>query len=117
VIYDRIRENQAKHKGKSLAELVNFSINEVLGRTFLTTFATALSLIGLLVFGVGTIWDFAAAMMFGLISGSYSTWFIAAPLTIWLDERKAKRSGTSGKRATEKKGEEPKRPAAAARSV
>ncbi len=91
VVYDRIRENQAKYKGKSLADLVNLSINETLGRTFLTSFATALSLVGLLIFGVGTIFDFAFAMLLGIISGTYSTWFIAAPMTIWLEERAAKK--------------------------
>jgi preprotein translocase subunit SecF len=91
VVYDRIRENQGKYKGRSLADIVNLSINEVLGRTFLTSFATALSLIGLLVLGVGTIFDFAFAMLMGIISGTYSTWFIAAPMTIWLEERAAKR--------------------------
>jgi preprotein translocase subunit SecF len=95
VIYDRIRENQGKYRGKSLAEIVNLSINEVLGRTFLTSFATALSLIGLLVFGVGTIFDFAAAMLVGIISGTYSTWFIAAPMTIWLEERAAKKKAAT----------------------
>jgi preprotein translocase subunit SecF len=91
VVYDRIRENQSKYKGMKLGDLVNHSINEVLGRTFLTSFATALSLIGLLVYGVGTIFDFAAAMMIGIISGTYSTWFIAAPMTIWLEERAEKK--------------------------
>ncbi|HTP25055.1 MAG TPA: protein translocase subunit SecF, partial [Anaeromyxobacteraceae bacterium] len=94
VVYDRIRENQAKLKGKRLADLVNVSINEVLGRTFLTSFATALSLVGLLVYGIGTIFDFSAAMLVGIISGTYSTWFIAAPMTIWLEERAA-RKGTA----------------------
>ena len=93
VVYDRIRENQAKLKGKRLADLVNVSINEVLGRTFLTSFATGLSLVGLLVYGVGTIFDFAAAMMVGIISGTYSTWFIAAPMTIWLEERAERKKG------------------------
>ncbi len=87
VVYDRIRENQGKLKGKNLGDLVNFSINEVLGRTFLTSFATALSLVGLLLYGVGTIFDFSAAMLLGIISGTDSTWFIAAPMTIWLEER------------------------------
>jgi preprotein translocase subunit SecF len=91
VVYDRIRENQAKFKGRSLADLVNLSINDVLGRTFLTSLATALSLVGLLVFGVGTIFDFAFAMLFGIVSGTYSTWFIAAPMTIWLEERAARK--------------------------
>jgi len=91
VVYDRIRENQAKYKGKGLAEIVNLSLNEVLGRTFLTSFATALSLVGLLVYGVGTIFDFSMAMLFGIVSGTYSTWFIAGPMTIWLEERAAKK--------------------------
>lgn len=94
VVYDRIRENQGKLKGKRLGDIVNISINEVLGRTFLTSFATALSLIGLLVFGVGTIFDFAMAMAIGIISGTYSTWFIAAPMTIWLEERAAARKSS-----------------------
>jgi len=87
VVYDRIRENHTKYKGKSLYDMVNLAINETLGRTFLTSFATALSLIGLLTFGVGTIFDFAFAMLLGIVSGTYSTWFIAAPMTIWLEER------------------------------
>ena len=91
VVYDRIRENQAKYKGKSLGEIVNSSINEVFGRTLLTSVATALSLLGLLFYGVGTIFDFAFAMLVGIVSGTYSTWFIAAPMTIWLEERAAKK--------------------------
>ena len=42
-------------------------------------------------FGVGTIFDFAFAMLLGIISGTYSTWFIAAPMTIWLEERMARK--------------------------
>jgi preprotein translocase subunit SecF len=91
VVYDRIRENQTKYKGKSLSEIVNASINEVFGRTLLTSFATALSLLGLLFYGVGTIFDFSAAMFVGIVSGTYSTWFIAAPMTIWLEERAARK--------------------------
>jgi preprotein translocase subunit SecF len=100
VVYDRIRENQAKLKGKRLADIVNISINETLGRTILTSFATALSLVGLLIFGVGTIFDFAAAMLIGIVSGTYSTWFIAAPMTIWLEERAlARKQKGAGARA------------------
>jgi preprotein translocase subunit SecF len=94
VIYDRIRENQAKYKGRRLADIVNQSINEVLGRTAITSFATALSLVGLLIFGVGSLFDFAAALLVGIISGTYSTWFIAAPMTVWLEERAEKRKRT-----------------------
>ena len=97
VIYDRIRENQGKLKGKRLADLVNASINEVLGRTFLTSFATALSLVGLLVYGVGTIFDFSAAMLVGIVSGTYSTWFIAAPMTIWLEDRAERKKAVAAR--------------------
>jgi preprotein translocase subunit SecF len=91
VVYDRIRESTGKYKGKPLVEIVNLSINEVFGRTLLTSVATALSLVGLLVYGVGTIFDFAFAMLIGIVSGTYSTWFIAAPMTIWLEERAARK--------------------------
>ena len=86
VVYDRIRENAKRFKGRPLREIVNLSINEMLGRTILTSGATALSLLGLLIYGVGTISDFAAAMLVGIISGTYSTWYIASPMTIWLEE-------------------------------
>jgi preprotein translocase subunit SecF len=91
VIYDRIREDMAKFQGKPFAEVINIAINDTLGRTILTSGTTALSLIGLLIFGVGEIRDFAWAMLVGIIVGTYSTVYIASPLTIWLDERAAAR--------------------------
>jgi len=118
VVYDRIRENQGKYKGRGLAEIVNLSINEVLGRTFLTSFATALSLVGLLVLGVGTIFDFSAAMLMGIISGTYSTWFIAAPMTIWLEERAKKQAASkTGAAGGSKPGATPPGPSEAARTM
>ncbi|MDC0708917.1 protein translocase subunit SecF [Stigmatella sp. ncwal1] len=93
VIYDRIREDMNKYQGKPLAEVINIAINDTLGRTILTSGTTALSLVGLLIFGVGEIWDFAAAMLVGILVGTYSSVYIASPLTIWLDERAAAREG------------------------
>ena len=87
VIYDRIREEMVKYKGKPIAEIVNIAVNDTLARTILTSGVTALSLIGLLVFGVGEIFDFAAAMLVGIVVGTYSSVYIASPLVIWLDER------------------------------
>jgi preprotein translocase subunit SecF len=89
VIYDRIREDMGKYKGKPLAEVINIAVNDTLARTLLTSLVTALSLVGLLIFGVGEIWDFAMAMLVGIIVGTYSSVYIASPLTIWLDERAA----------------------------
>jgi preprotein translocase subunit SecF len=113
VIYDRIRENAKKHKGRLLRDIVNLSINEMLGRTILTSGATALSLLGLLVYGVGTIWDFAAAMLVGIVSGTYSTWYIASPMTIWLEEHAEQRKAIAEAQPKPKKSDT--RPAAAAR--
>ena len=113
VIYDRIRENAKKHKGRSLRDIVNLSINEMLGRTILTSGATALSLVGLLVYGVGTIWDFAAAMLVGIISGTYSTWYIASPMTIWLEEHGEQRKAIAAAQPKTKKPDQPPRAAAA----
>jgi preprotein translocase subunit SecF len=93
VIYDRIREDMGKYKGKPLPEVINIAVNDTLARTVLTSFVTALSLVGLLIFGVGEIWDFAMAMLVGIIVGTYSSVYIASPLTIWLDERSAARDG------------------------
>jgi preprotein translocase subunit SecF len=93
VIYDRIREDMGKYKGKPLPEVINIAVNDTLSRTFLTSFVTALSLVGLLIFGVGEIWDFAMAMLVGILVGTYSSVYIASPLTIWLDERAAAREG------------------------
>jgi preprotein translocase subunit SecF len=117
VVYDRIRENAKRHKGKPLRDLINLSINEMLGRTILTSGATALSLVGLIVYGVGTIQDFALAMLVGIISGTYSTWYIASPMTIWIEEHMAQRKALEEAKPKQKKadkGDKPQ-PAAAAR--
>jgi len=93
VIYDRIREEMAKFRGKPLPDIINIAVNETLSRTILTSGVTALSLVGLLIFGVGEIWDFAMAMLVGIIVGTYSSVYIASPLTIWIDQRAAARAG------------------------
>jgi preprotein translocase subunit SecF len=103
VVYDRIREEMARFKGKPLPEIINIAVNETLSRTILTSGVTALSLVGLLVFGVGEIFDFAAAMLTGIVVGTYSSVYIASPLTIWLDERAAKKGGAPGASALKSK--------------
>jgi preprotein translocase subunit SecF len=96
VIYDRIREEMVKYKGKPLPEIINIAVNDTLSRTLLTGGVTALSLVGLLIFSVGEIFDFAAAMLVGIIVGTYSSVYIASPLVIWLDEREAARARHGG---------------------
>ncbi len=91
VIFDRVREVEGRKTGKSLTEIINAALNETLSRTILTTALTAFSLLGLLVYAPGTLFDFAAAMLVGLISGTYSTIYIAGPFAIWIDNWLKKR--------------------------
>ena len=80
VIFDRIRELRAARKDMTYREMVNFSINDTLSRTVLTTVTTLLTCGSLLIFGGGVIFDFAIVMFYGLICGTYSTIFIATAL-------------------------------------
>ncbi|MDP2275668.1 MAG: protein translocase subunit SecF [Archangium sp.] len=96
VVYDRIREEMIKYKGKPLPEIINIAVNDTLARTILTSGVTALSLIGLLVYGVGEIFDFAAAMLIGIVAGTYSSVYIASPMVIWLDEREHEKEASGG---------------------
>ena len=102
VIYDRIREEMARYAGKSLSEIINIAVNATLGRTILTGSVTALSLVGLLIFGVGEIFDFAAAMLLGILVGTYSSIYIASPVAIWLEDRaaRAEKAAKSGMKAS-----------------
>jgi preprotein translocase subunit SecF len=86
IIFDRIRENMQKHKGRDLYKLINDSINETLSRTIITHVTVFLSLVGLILFTAGTLREFALAMAVGVITGTYSSVFIASPVTIWLED-------------------------------
>lgn len=84
VIYDRIRENLRKYKKKPIGELINLSVNETLSRTVMTTGTTFLALMALYLFGGEVIRGFTFAILFGVIIGTYSSVFIAAPFLIFL---------------------------------
>jgi preprotein translocase subunit SecF len=87
VVYDRIRENLGKHRNMSFAAVINLSISEMLGRTIITSGVTSLSMVMFLVWGTGVIKDFAFALLVGIIVGTYSSIYVAAPLTEWIDQR------------------------------
>jgi preprotein translocase subunit SecF len=87
VIYDRIRENLGKHRGKTFAQIINLSVSETLSRTVLTSGATLLSILAFFVWGTGVIKDFALALLIGIVAGTYSSIYVAAPLTEWMDRR------------------------------
>ncbi len=82
VIFDRIREDLRLVRNKSFTEICNQSMNETLSRTLLTNFMTFVSILFLLVMGGGAIKDFATAMCIGMISGTYSTIYIATPVVL-----------------------------------
>ncbi|MFT5508086.1 MAG: preprotein translocase subunit SecF [Hyphomicrobiaceae bacterium] len=84
VVADRIRENLRKYKRMDLPALLNQSINETLSRTLMTSLTTLIVLIALYVLGGEVIRNFTFAMMFGVVIGTYSSIFIAAPLLQFL---------------------------------
>lgn len=86
IVYDRIRENLGKHRGKSFAEVINISVSETLSRTILTSGTVMLSMVPFL-WGTGAIKDFAIAMVIGVLAGTYSSIYVAAPFTEWIDRR------------------------------
>ena len=87
VIYDRIRENLRKYKAMDLAELLDLSVNDTLSRTVVTSVTTLLALVALRFIGGEVIESFTVAMMWGVVVGSYSSVFVAAPLLLYLKVR------------------------------
>lgn len=84
VVADRIRENLRRYKKMDLTELLNLSINETLSRTVLTGVTTIAVLVALYFLGGAVIRNFTFAMLFGVIIGTYSSIFIAAPVLDYL---------------------------------
>ncbi len=80
VIFDRIRENRQKDPDADLFTIINTSINQVLGRSIVTSLTTALVLVALFFFGGSAIHTFSFALLIGIIIGTYSSVFIASPL-------------------------------------
>lgn len=84
VVFDRLRENLRKYKRMPLGQLVDLSLNETLSRTIITGCTALFALIGLLYFGGEGLRGFAIAMIFGILIGTYSSIYVAAPaILIW----------------------------------
>ena len=96
VVYDRVRENLRKYKSMELTEVLNLSINDTLSRTSMTSVTTLLALVALFIFGGPVIQGFVFAMIWGVIVGTYSSVFIAAPLLIVLGLGKRHRGDEDG---------------------
>ncbi|MDF1721868.1 MAG: protein translocase subunit SecF [Minwuia sp.] len=91
VVYDRIRENLRKYKQLPLPDLLNVSINDTLSRTVMTSVTTLLALVALFIFGGEVIRGFAFAMIWGVVIGTYSSIFVAAPVLIVLGLKRGSR--------------------------
>ena len=87
VVYDRVRENLRKFKIMKLEDVLNLSLNDTLSRTLLTSITTLIALLILFFWGGEVIKGFSFAMIWGVIVGTYSSVFIAAPLLIHMNLR------------------------------
>ena len=90
VIFDRVRENLRSKRRDSLEKVVNESVNQTLSRTIITAGTTFLAVLSLYLFGGEVLEGFAFTMLVGIISGTYSTIFIAASIAILLGNKQAK---------------------------
>jgi preprotein translocase SecF subunit len=87
IIFDRIRENQAKLKDKKLERIVDISLNETLVRSILTSATVFATTLIMNIFGDGLVRNFAFAMNVGVIVGTYSSLFLAPPFFLWMARR------------------------------
>ncbi|PTW60052.1 protein translocase subunit secF [Breoghania corrubedonensis] len=88
VVYDRIREDMRKYKKMPLLDLLDRAINQTLSRTTMTSFTTLLALLSLYTFGGEVIRSFTFAMIWGVLVGTYSSIFVAAPVLNFLNLRR-----------------------------
>ena len=85
VIYDRIREDLKKWRKMEIESLLNMSVNETLSRTIVTSLSLLMTLVILLVLGPEVSFGFVAAMLLGIVIGTFSSIYISAPVLIWLN--------------------------------
>jgi preprotein translocase SecF subunit len=98
VVFDRVRENKARHLGEPFDEIVNHSILQTFGRSITTSLTVVITLLALLLFGGSAISDFVLALLIGIVIGTYSSIFVASPLLVdWQarDDRKHGRIPTA----------------------
>jgi preprotein translocase subunit SecD/preprotein translocase subunit SecF len=95
VVYDRVRENLRKYKSMPLRELIDLSINETLNRTIGTSMTVFLASLPLALFGGESISGFAWVMLFGIVVGTTSSIFIAAPILLFLGEHRLRRDAAA----------------------
>lgn len=84
VVYDRIRENLKKYRKMDIVALLDLSVNETLARTVMTSLTMLIALLALIIWGPDVIFGFSVAMFLGVVIGTYSSVYMAAPILIWL---------------------------------
>lgn len=84
VVFDRVRENLRKYKTRPLKDVMNLALNETLSRTVLTSGTTLIALVALLLLGGPVTWGFAFAVIFGVLSGTYSSIWVASAIVLRL---------------------------------
>jgi preprotein translocase SecF subunit len=99
VVYDRIREGLRAGRRGTIVEVMNACVNETLSRTLLTSGTTLLTVMALFLFGGPVLRDFALAVLIGIVVGTYSSIFIAAPIVLWWSGRGGKDLKAEVKRA------------------
>jgi preprotein translocase subunit SecF len=98
VIFDRVRENARTLKTQSLSEQVNLAVNQTLARTIITAGTTFLSVLALFIFGGEVLEGFAVTMLVGIVTGTYSTVFIASSIAIALSKNVQVKAPVAGSR-------------------
>ena len=101
VIYDRIRENLSKHRGRTFWDVINLSVARPSPARSSPPARRCSACSPFFIWGTGVIKDFALAMVVGIIAGTYSSIYVAAPITEWIDERMTKKA-TKTKRAQQR---------------
>jgi SecD/SecF fusion protein len=102
VVYDRIREGLAAGKRGSIEQIMNDSINQTLSRTILTSTVTLIPILCLFFLGGSVLRDFALAIIVGVVVGTYSSIFIAAPIVLWWTRARGGSASTLRKEVTQK---------------
>jgi SecD/SecF fusion protein len=102
VVYDRIREGLASGKRGTIEQIMNDSINQTLSRTILTSTVTLIPIICLFFLGGSVLHDFALAIIIGVVVGTYSSIFIAAPIVLWWTRARGGSASTLRREVTQK---------------
>jgi preprotein translocase subunit SecF len=117
IIFDRVRENLRKARKEPLYDVLNRSVNETLPRSVLTHATTVAATFALLLFAGEVIRPFAWVMMFGIVTGTFSSIYVASPLLLWIERKWPRQSAAAPTSTGGAGGSRTQRPAADARAA